>query len=454
LAIQQSLKILQINTNDSSGGATVVAWNLLQAYRDLGHQSWLMVGHKQSNDTDVFTIPNSNTAKGISRFWWHIYNQLLSLTSPLYGPVLRRLVHSLAEPKSFLDTFRGIENFWFPGTWHLLDSLPHKPNILHAHNLHHNYFDLRALPQLSHQIPLMLTLHDAWLLSGHCAHSFACERWRTGCGKCPDLTIYPAILRDATAYNWQRKQDIYAHSKLYIATPSHWLMKKVEQSILTSAIVDSKVIPNGIDLTIFQPTNKQSARSKLNLPLNAKIILFVASGIRQNIWKDYQTMRSAIMLVAERMNDHPIHFIALGEESPPERIGQAMIEFVPYQQDPKIVASYYQAADLYLHAAKVDTFPNVVLEALACGTPVVATAVGGIPEQVKSLTIYDKEQATGILVNQGDATALADGIEHLIRDETFTLLLAENAIKDTRQRFDLKIQVNQYLNWYQEIIGR
>ena len=53
------------------------------------------------------------------------------------------------------------------------------------------------------------------------------------------------------------------------------------------------------------------------------------------------------------------------------------------------VAPYYQAADVYLHAAKADNFPRAVLEALCCGTPVVATAVGGIPEQVKGLKISD-----------------------------------------------------------------
>jgi hypothetical protein len=58
----------------------------------------------------------------------------------------------------------------------------------------------------------MLTLHDAWLLSGHCAHSFDCQRWKTGCGECPDLDVYPASPRDATACNWRRKREILAEA--------------------------------------------------------------------------------------------------------------------------------------------------------------------------------------------------------------------------------------------------
>ena len=120
------------------------------------------------------------------------------------------------------------------------------PDIIHAHNLHGQYFGLRFLTQHSHQIPVLITLHDAWLLSGHCAHSVDCERWRTGCGKCPDMSLQPPVEQDATAHNWRRKKHIFENSRLYISTPSQWLMDKVHQSILEPAIVESRVVPNGI----------------------------------------------------------------------------------------------------------------------------------------------------------------------------------------------------------------
>jgi len=87
----------------------------------------------------------------------------------------------------------------------------------------------------------VLTLHDAWLLAGHYAHSFDCNYWKIGCGSCPDLSIYPVIRRDATAYNWQRKAEIYRTSRLYAFTPSQWLMDWVNQSMLKPGAVASKV---------------------------------------------------------------------------------------------------------------------------------------------------------------------------------------------------------------------
>src|SRR4029079_3044623 len=161
-----------------------------------------------------------------------------------------------------------------------------------------------------------------------------------------------------------------------------------------------------------------------------KTLLFTANGIRKNIWKDYETMKAAVTKVAQRMQDANLIFIALGEEGPPEKIGQAEVRFVPYQKDRRVVACYYQAADLYIHAARAEVCPLAIIEALGCGTPVVATGVGGIPEEVKGLELpefsvwnsglnrYGAEEATGVLVPGGDAKAMAEGIERLLTDNS------------------------------------
>lgn len=320
---------------------------------------------------------------------------------------------------------------------------PEPPDILHCHNLHGGYFDLRALPFLSHQVPTVITLHDAWLLGGHCAHSFDCERWKVGCGRCPDLSIYPAIKRDATAYNWKLKADIFERSRLHIVTPSKWLMDKVDESMLKPGIVASRVIPNGVDLEVFHPADQVEARESLGLPLNANILLFAANGIRKNIWKDYRTLRSALSEIAKCSDN--VLCIALGENAPQERIGNVEIRFVPYQENPEQVAHYYQAADLYLQPSRVDTFPTTVLEALASGIPVVATAVGGIPEQIV-------EEVTGFLVPPGDARAMAERVLDLLEDVEFRSQMGHEAAKDAARRFSLERMVRDYLAFYGEIL--
>ena len=305
----------------------------------------------------------------------------------------------------------------------------------------------------------MLTLHDAWLLSGHCSHSFECQRWTSGCGDCPDLNIYPPIRRDATADNWQRKRAIYAQSRLHIATPSQWLMDRVQQSMLAPAVVTRRVIPNGIDLDVFRPVHRNPVRDELGVPRDARVLLFVASGIRENAFKDYAMLRSAIARVAERLPDTELLLLGLGKTAEPERIGHAEIRFVPYEPEPERLVKYYQAADLYLHAARADTFPTTVLEALGCGLPVVATALGGIPEQVNALDLYgaaepnSMDDATGVLVEPGDASAMANAVLKLFGDPTLCSRLSTNAARDARRRFDLNDQCDAYLNWYREILA-
>lgn len=428
---ETKLRILQVSTYDVAGGAEKIAWNLFTSYRALQHRSWLAVGTKRSGDADVFTIP-----KNPNRFSRLIPSYFNKLPYALY---VSRRIESLTNPARIYSHLIGHENFDYPGTQSLLDSAPERLDILHCHNLHGGYFDLRALPFLSHQVPTVLTLHDAWLLSGHCAHSFDCDRWKTGCGNCPDISIYPAIRRDATSYNWQRKAEIYRKSRLYVVTPSRWLMDKVDQSMLKQGVVASRVIPNGVDLKVFHPADRAEARGELGLPLDATILLFAANGIRKNVWKDYQTLQSALAEIAK--TSAKVLCIALGEAAPPERIGDVEIQFVPYQKDSQQVARYYQAADLYIHPARADTFPTTVLEALACGTPVVATAVGGIAEQVI-------EGRTGFLVPVGEARAMAGRVLDLLADEGLRVQMGREAAEDAARRFGLERMVREYLAFY------
>jgi glycosyltransferase involved in cell wall biosynthesis len=454
--------ILQISTADERGGAENVARNLQREYRARGHRSQMAVGFKVTGDPDVFVIPNESERSAWERFW---LETSVRFTRNRTRGVRRaaRLAGLLAQPVRQFNQTMGIEDFHFSGTKRILD-LADQPEIVHCHNLHGEYFDLGALEWLSARVPVVITMHDAWLLSGHCVHSLGCGRWETGCGKCPDLTLYPAMRRDATAHNWKRKRRIYAASKLHIATPCQWLMDKVDRSILAQGVNTRKVIPHGIDLTEFKPLPREMARAQIGLPVDADVLLFAANGIRQNMWKDYVTMRAAVeMVAAQQMKGRHIVFIALGDEGPSDYIGTAEVRFIPYQRDPAAVARFYSAADLYIHGSRADTFPNVILEALACGTPVVGTAVGGIPEQIRGvgvlghrvhpLNMHATDTATGMLVPTGQADAMAYGIGGLLLDPELRRMLAVNAVEDARQRFDLQRQVSEYLQWYCEILA-
>jgi glycosyltransferase involved in cell wall biosynthesis len=430
---ERPLAIAQVNVCEGGGGAERIARQLLGGFRQRGQRAWLVVGRGDVREEGVYPFPHD----------WR--------TSA---------AHSLAGTLRILDRRRGLETYHYPATRRMLDMLPEKPDIVHLHNLHGGYFDLRVLPELSHRYCVVLTLHDAWLLSGHCAHSMGCERWRSGCGSCPDLAIYPAVRRDATARNWERKRSIFLRSRLHVATPSKWLADRVAASMLAPALQDLRVIPNGVDLAVFKAGDQASARAELGLPADAFILLFVGSRREAYPFKDFGTAERAAERASEIL-DRDVTLVVLGGVEPDAQRGRVSVCHRPFLDDSERTARYYQACDLHVHASRADTFPTTVLEALACGRPVIATAVGGIPEQIRSLSpgtaaeawpTFGRNEATGVLVAARDAEAMGQSIAGLLEDDTLRAQLGNNGARYVQLRFDAEHQCNAYLEWYRTIL--
>ena len=414
------MNILQLAPHDSRGGASRIAWYLFEEARKRGVTSVFGVGRKVLADSDIRQIDHSVGG-------------------------LRGLI---AKGRRRFDVTLGRENFNFPGTSRIPEMFDNDVDLIHAHNLQGKYFDLRALPGLSRQYPFLITLHDTWMLAGHCAYFIECERWRDGCGACPDLNRAPAIQRDATRYNWRRKEGIYAKSRLFVATPSQWLMDQAKASMLAPAIRIGKVIHNGVNQDIFCPGDGMRARRQLDIADEAIVLLYVvASQLKHNADKDYDTIAAALGEIRSGLpSDQKVVFLGLGSEAPTEIHGNLEMRFLSYQTDLGAVASIYRAADLYLHAARADTFPNAILEALACGTPVVATDVGGIGEQVDMPN-------TGLLVQAGSGDAMARGVLELLDNSDRRRDMSRNAADDARIRFTLDRMVDDYLEFYDQILS-
>jgi glycosyltransferase involved in cell wall biosynthesis len=447
---REPLNVLHVSTLDTGGGAASVAQGLSRGIRERGYGSWLAVGRRSNGDPDVFTIPDERRAPYRLTGYTALQRGLTSLagSSPGRGwGWFSRSLRLATHPRAFVDHLTGNEDFGFSGTRDLLTLPPAIPTIVHCHNLHGGFFDLGALSSLSQEVPTVMTLHDSWLVTGHCAHSFECDRWQTGCGSCPDLSIYPAIRRDATATNWTRKRDIYRRSRLYVTTPSNWLMDRVEQSMLRPSIELSRVVPNGVDLSTFRPGSRAEARHHLGLP-SAHPIVLLMSGRRDAPWTDSRILNRAIDIIGE--SKPATIFLVLGDDTNPLGSSHAQVRRVPYEQDPRRLAMYYRASDIFLHCARAATSPLSILEALACGTPAVAREVGGIGEQIRSVDL--PTAATGILVRQPDPWLLARAALTLLDDEDLNRKLGENATRDAHARFDRVAHVTAYLDWYRTII--
>lgn len=438
----RSLRIAQIGTVDEGGGAAIVARGLMSGYQRRGHTVRFFVGRKRGRDSAIVVLPDDDRPA-----WrWTGYAALQRVLGRAAGRfpnrgfgAISRTLRNVTHPRAVVERWSGLEDFNFPASQRVLDVDGRVPDIVHGHNLHGDFFDLRAVASISARVPVVLTLHDMWTFTGHCAHALSCARWQHGCGECPDLRRDPAVRRDRTQDNWRRKRDIFARSRLSLATPSEWLRDQVAKSML--ATFETRVIPNGVDGAIFQPGDRAAARARLRWPASAPIVL-VTTGTPGSPWKDDRTLRAAIDRVSVERPD--VEFVAVGRKSA-VHLSRARTRSLAFEHDRATMALYYQAADLYWHAAHADTFPLAVLEAMACGTPVVATRVGGIPEQV--------DGDSGVLVAAGAAGEMAAATVALLSDEEHRASLGRGAAQRVRQCFTLDRQVDRYLSWHQALVA-
>ena len=442
------MNLLQISNSDQIGGAARVAWDLHQSFNASGSiHSKLLVGQKLNDDANTEQIDSYSTKNvlqnSLDQFADFLYKNQIKLGKfQLSGPI-RRLTH----PRDYLLDYLGIDNYHHPDSRKSIASQNPHPDIIHMHNLHINYFDLNMLPGLSNHIPTVCTLHDCWMFTGHCAHYLDCNGWQKGCPTCPHLNSYPPIRRDNANFNLRRKKKIYQKSKLSIVTPSKWLMNAAEKSILSPAIQEKAVIYNGVDQSIFHPMDQKQIRRDLGIAENALVLLFVANNAKDNIYKDYQTIDNSIRLLAEHHPNQKIVFICIGSTAEDYAIANISIHYIPFMKDTKQIAKYYSAADLYLHAAKADNCPLVILEALSCGVPVIATGVGGIPELIN-------ENETGYLIPSGDSQQMTERIIHLLDHPEKLRQMKNAAFEEARVRFSLQNMATQYVRFYEQIMEK
>lgn len=341
--------------------------------------------------------------------------------------------------------WRGLLDYQIQKSHHLFaHPLIREADILHFHNLHGGYFNLWSLPLLSALKPAVWTLHDMQALTGHCAHSLECRRWLpdTGCGNCPHLDTYPGLRRDATRRLWQDKRTIYAHSSLYLVTPSVWLQRLVAKSALGEQPL--VCIPNGADTTVYRPQDKAAARRLLGVPQDVVLVGGCAVGGVNSPWKGGAFALSTILELKKHFPN--LHFLNIGvKEAPSEFDNADWVHQISYVHEPAQLARLYAALDLLLYPSVADNHPLVCIECLCCGTPVAGFATGGVPEIVR-------HGEDGLLVPPRDGASLTKAAILLLRDGSFRERMAREIAVGAARRFNLDLFAQRYKKVYEEML--
>jgi len=314
-------------------------------------------------------------------------------------------------------------------------------DLIHLHNLHGYYLNLDFIKFLGRlDIPVVWTLHDGWSITGRCAYLSECDKWKTGCGNCPDLSLYPKTFIDSSNFMWKKKKNYFSSGwNPVIACPSQWLADRVKESFLNKFQV--KVIPNAVNTEIFKNKDKSFIRKKYNIPLEKKIILFVAANLkdeRKGVKYFFESLKNI------RANNWMV--VTVGKVTNYDKIKEIDIEIkqMGYLKDKNDISDLYNLADIFCISSLDDNFPTTVLEAMACGVPVVGFHVGGIPEQVT--------EGCGIMVKSKDIKALGKAIGRLLTHDEMRKNFGENCRKRVLKNYTIEKFTDNYIKVYNDTL--
>jgi len=410
------LNVLHISTSDNLGGSGRSAYRIHTGLKRLGVRSRMIVGTKATNDGDVELIAR--------------------------GPSLQKL-----DAWSNRITGRlSYQYLFYPSSWALLRrAWLRQADVVQLYNTHGGYFSHTVLPLISRRRPIVWRLSDMWPMTGHCAYSFDCEGWKTGCGSCPILSDQPELYRDTTALLWRIKNWLYARSALTIAAPSKWIAGLAKESPLLGRF-DVELIPNGLDTDIFRPLPKEAAREHFGIAGSEKVILFSAHSILDKR-KGGAVLQEALERLAEM--DHPsgITLLVVGLGADHWKVQSPFkVKLLDHLKTDEELATLYSAADVFVLPTLAENLPNGVLESMACGTPAVTFDVGGCSDAVRHME-------TGYLAKYRDGEDLGRGLKLILSDPDLRQRLGKNSRKVVEAEYGIQLQAQRYKNLYERLLA-
>lgn len=418
------MKITLVDTYDyAGGGGSRCAYRLHDGLRRVGADSRMFVCYKGRNDPEVYAYePKRTPGARVARRWRQFR----------WGAELKRYSKTIPFEHSFYLDDRAVfrqEPF---------EQLP-STDVLNLHFVA-GFVDLGALVQwLPKSMPVVWTFHDMAPLTGGCCYDLGCGRFANGCGTCPQLGSREQS--DPTRKSWERKRRNYSMldaARLHIVAPSRWMREQAQRSPFVAGF-NCSVIPYGLDVEVFQPREKCLARERFGIPLNARVVLFNAFNLGE-FRKGYHILREMLAGLERNTN---VFLLSVGREEA-SGIGHLAHLHLGRVQDDELLSFAYSAADVYICPSLADNLPNTIMEAMACGTPAVAFAAGGIPEMVR-------QGETGLLARSGDAVGLRDAMLQLLEDEGKRRMMAAKCRRIATEEYELALQARRYMELYQTL---
>lgn len=418
------MRVLIVNTTEKKGGAAVAARRLAIALKSVGIRITMLVRDKETNNTFVVSLKES--IWNIVRFAWE---RICILFSNGFN---KKDLFAVSIANTGVD----------------ITSLPEfiEADVIHLHWINQGMLSLECLKRIFQSgKPIVWTMHDMWPCTGICHHARMCEGYTERCGNC-QFIYNGKRTHDLSDIVFRKKEKIYGYAdNIVFVTCSKWLGEKARKS---SLLKNKKVvsIPNPINTNIFCRKNKIQSRISLGLPSEMKLILFGSVKITDKR-KGIDYMIEACNILANKNTElkEEIGIVVLGQNSAVlEDILPFKVFALSYESEEMKIANIYNAVDVFATPSLEENLPNMIMEAMACGTPCIGFNVGGIPEMIDHLH-------NGYVAEYKSAADFAKGLKYVLYDKNYTNM-CDAAIRKVHENYSEKAVAEKYINIYNSLI--
>lgn len=341
------------------------------------------------------------------------------------GSVLTKILNKYLFKISGRDAFTAHKHLWRSGIL--------KAEVVHLHAIHSYFVNFSFLFNLliSQNKKIVWTFHDSWALTGRCALPSPCVGYESGCKKCVLTTNYPNCICDSFSSNYEKKKRLVLsvpRKNMVVVVPTRWMQEKVQKSYYSEFPI--RIVRNGIDLEQFSFRQSSITHKKLR-------VLIVANcfGAQKGL-SDFLKIVTALPMV---------DFVVVG--TMPDNIQVNNVFSIGYISSREKLIEEYHLADFMLFLSVDDNYPTVILESLACGTPVISYRGLGNKEIFEELDYP-------YLVDDGDTTAVINILQRFVAENGDFLeyeRLSRQGRTQVEKNNDLKKMVAEYKKIYEKL---
>ena len=399
------MKIALISYYDDKGGAGKAAYRLFRQFEKDGHEVCMFVYQKTTSDPAVVEIRPL-----LRRLLLYVTTKYLNR---LYKP-REMFSYMLVRNRSLV---RAVNQF--------------KPDVVHIHWTGKHVMGPGDIARMA--APVFWSLHDMNPFTGGCHYNGSCEGFKTACGNCPVLQSKHE--HDFSSTQVKIKLKAFGSKTVTFIGSSRWMTEQASGSTIGKRHVCVN-LPTFADLSVFKPaeiTGKNEAR--------IRILFTAASGTTE-----YRKGFDLFILSLRFLDPDRFTLKVVGNTLHPALATTGFqTEMLKPADDDTVLASYYQQADMVVVPSREENFSNVIIEALACGLPVVAFRTGGNAD----LIIH---RHNGFLADKMDGPSLAEGIQW-IAGNLDRYRLSDNARKSMENRFSPEKVSKQYINLFNQTLS-